>query len=150
MVLLGLGLKGVKYFGTSRNFVCTLVYQMVIQIYDQISIIRNCSEVKLCHPFLVGFGLKEWKIALRNWKQMQPFRSWFHQVFQTSKIARNPLNVCMHGYLSIGYLNSLSNFNYKKVEKITSLRPLLDQPWIMTKITSNIVKVGVHCYLPNA
>ena len=33
----------------------------------------------------------------------------------------------MHRYLSNGYLNSLSNFNYKKDEKITSLRPLLDQ-----------------------
>ena len=56
----------------------------------------------------------------------------------------------MHGYLSNGYLNSISNFNYKKVGKIASLRPLLDQPLIMTKITSNIVKVGVHCYLPNS
>ena len=55
----------------------------------------------------------------------------------------------MHGYLSNGYLNSLSNFTYKKVEKIASLRPLLDQPWKMTKIASNIMKVGVHCYLPN-
>ena len=34
-----------------------------------------------------------------------------------SKIARNPLKVCMHGYLSNGYLNSLSNFTYKKFEK---------------------------------
>ena len=66
-------------------------------------------------------------MALRNWKQMQLFRPWFHQVFLSSKIARNPLKVCMHGYLSNGYLNSLSNFNYKKAEKITSLRPLLDE-----------------------
>ena len=66
-------------------------------------------------------------MALRNWKQMQLFRSWFHQVFLSSKIARNPLKVCLHGYLSNGYLSSLSNFNYKKAEKITSLRPLLDQ-----------------------
>ena len=56
----------------------------------------------------------------------------------------------MHGYLSNGYLNSLSNFNYKKVEKIASLRPLFDQPQKMTKITSNIMKVGVQCYQPNA
>ena len=34
-------IKGVKYFGTSRNFACTLVYQMGIQINDQISFIRN-------------------------------------------------------------------------------------------------------------
>ena len=34
------GIKGVKYFGTSQNFVCTLVYQMGIQIYDQIFVMR--------------------------------------------------------------------------------------------------------------
>ena len=56
----------------------------------------------------------------------------------------------MHGYLSNGYLNSLSNFTYKEIEKITSLRPLLDQPQIMTKRTLNIMEVGVHCSLPNA
>ena len=67
-------------------------------------------------------------MALRNWKQIQPFRALFHQVCLKSKIARNPVNVCMHGYLSNGYLNSLSNFNYMKAEKITSLSPLLDKP----------------------
>ena len=79
---------------------------------------------------------------------MQPFSPWFDQVWPRSKIARNPLKVCMHGYLSNGYLNSLSNFTYKKVRKIWSLRNLL--PWIIPKITSNIVKFGEHCYLPNA
>ena len=43
--------------------------------------------------------LKGGEMALRNWKQMQPFRAWFHQVCLRSKIARNPLKVCMHGYL---------------------------------------------------
>ena len=89
-------------------------------------------------------------LNLRNWKKVQPFRPWFDQVWPRSKIAQNPLKVCMHGYLSNGYLNSLSNFAYKNVEKIASLRPLLDQLWIMTKITSNLVKVSVQCYLPNA
>ena len=56
----------------------------------------------------------------------------------------------MHGYLSNGYLNSLLNFNYKKAEKISSLRPLLDQPWITTKTALNIMKVSVHTYHPNA
>ena len=81
-------------------------------------------------------------MALRNWKQVQPFRASFHQVCLKSKIARNPLKVCMDGYLSNGYLNSSSNFNYKKEEKITSLRPLLDQPSITTKIAPNIMKVS--------
>ena len=52
------GIKGVKYFGTSQNFACTLVYQMGIQIYDQISIIRNCSKVKLRHDVFTRVGLK--------------------------------------------------------------------------------------------
>ena len=81
---------------------------------------------------------------------MQPFRPWFDQDFPRSKIVQNPLKVFVHGYLSNKYLNSLSNFTYKKVKQIASLRPLLDQPWIMTKINSNIVEIGVHCYLPNA
>ena len=89
-------------------------------------------------------------MALRNWKQMQPFRASFHQVCLKSKIARNPLKVWMHGSLSNGYLNSSSNFNYKKAEKITSRRPLLDQPWIRTKIALNIMKVSMHSHLPNA
>ena len=73
----------------------------------------------------------------------------FHQVFLKSKIAQNPLKVCMHGYLSNGYLNSLSNFTHKKVEKITSLSLLLNQPWIMTKIALNTMKVSMQSYLPN-
>ena len=56
----------------------------------------------------------------------------------------------MHGYLSNGYLNSLSNFNYKKADKIKSIRPLLDQPLIMTKIAPNIMKVSMDSYLRNA
>ena len=58
-----LGLNGVKYYGTSQNFVSTLIYQMGIEIYDQISIIRNYSKVKLRHAFLLGLGLKVVKIA---------------------------------------------------------------------------------------
>ena len=57
------GLRGVKYFGTSQNFACTLVYQMGVQINDQISIIRNYPKVKLRHAFSLGLGLKVVKIA---------------------------------------------------------------------------------------
>ena len=89
-------------------------------------------------------------MALRNWKQIQPSRAWFHQVYLRSKIAQNPVKACMHGYLSNGYLNSLSKFNYKKDEKLTSLRPLLEQPLITIKIAPNIMKVSMHSYLSNA
>ena len=36
---------------------------MGIEIYDQISIIRNYSKVKLRHAFSLGLGLKVVKIA---------------------------------------------------------------------------------------
>ena len=39
-----------------------LHYQMGIQIYDQISILRNCSKLKLCRVVLVGLCLKAVKI----------------------------------------------------------------------------------------
>ena len=126
-VLLRLGLKGVKIFWNVSKVCMHACDQIGIQIYDQISFMRNCSKGKLRHSISLTLGLKEGKMDLRNWKQMQPFRAWFHQVFLRSKIARNPLKVCMHGYLSNGYLNSLSNFTSKKAEKITSLSLLLDQ-----------------------
>ena len=57
----------------------------------------------------------------------------------------------VYEWLSLKWIPKfISNLNYKKVRKIASLRPLLDQPWTTNKITSNILKVVVHCYLPNA
>ena len=81
---------------------------------------------------------------------MQPFRALFDQVWLSSKIARYPLKVCMHGYLSNGYLNFVSNFNYEKYERVASIKALLDQLWITRKITLNIIKGCMHSYLPNA
>ena len=46
-ISLSFGLKGVKIVHDIMNLVCMFVYQMGIQIYDQISIPRNCSQVKL-------------------------------------------------------------------------------------------------------
>ena len=65
---------------------------MDIQIYDQISIIRNCSKVKLRHAFSLGLGSK---VKLR------------HAVFlrfglQGVKIAQNVVKIGVHGYLSNG------------------------------------------------
>ena len=84
-----------------------LVYPICIQTYDQVSILRIWSKLRLHPVVLLGFGLKELKITMN-----------------ILQIAQNPLKVCMHGYLSKGYLNSLSNFNYKKAKKITSLLDL--------------------------
>ena len=60
---MSLGLKGVKYFGMSQNFTCTLVDQIGIQIYDKISILRNWSKGKLRHAVSIGLGFKGVKIA---------------------------------------------------------------------------------------
>ena len=120
--LLELGSKGSKQVGPLQKLACMFLCQTGIQISDQISNTRIWSKVKLHHLISLMFGLKEGKMALRNWKQLQPFRPSFHQVHLRSKITRNPLKVCMHGYLSNGYLN------YDKVKKIKTLKPFLDQP----------------------
>ena len=72
---------------------------------------------------------------------MQPFRPWFDQVWLRSKIAQNPLKVCMHGYLSI--LRSWSNV---KLHRVILLGFGLKE----SKINLNIMKVALHSYLPNA
>ena len=70
-----------------------LVYQTGIQIYDQISITRIWSNVKLHHAVLLRFVLKEGKIAL------------------------NIMIFCMYSYLQNGHLNLQSNFNSEKLVK---------------------------------
>ena len=75
------GIKGVK---TDPNVVKVCVqacYPTHIQIYDQISIMRSWSNVKLCHAGLLGFGLKETKIAL------------------------NIVKLSVHSYIQNGHLN---------------------------------------------
>ena len=67
---------------------------MDIKIYEKISILRNCSKVKLCHAVSVGLGLKRVKI-----------------------IARNVTKFGMHDFLSNGHPNLSSNFNSKKLLK---------------------------------
>ena len=66
---------------------------MGIQIYDQISILRNCSKVKRCCMVSLGLGLKEVKIA--------------------QNIAKVSVNAC----LSNGHPNILSSFNSEKLVK---------------------------------
>ena len=105
-----------SYFGPEEKLVCTFLNQTVIQIYDQISTPIVWPKVILHRSISLRFGLKEGKLASRNWKQMQPFISWFHQIFLRSKIARNPLKVCKHGYLSNGYQLSFK-FQLQEIQK---------------------------------
>ena len=62
-ISLSFGLKGVKIVHDIMNLVCMLVYQMGIQIYDQISIPRNCSQVKVRCTVSLALTLNEVKIA---------------------------------------------------------------------------------------
>ena len=66
---------------------------MGIQTYDQISILRKCSIVKLCCTISLGLGLKEVKIA--------------------QNVAKGRVNAC----LSNGHPNLLSSFNSEKLVK---------------------------------
>ena len=120
IVLLRLGLKGwniLERLEISRG----RVYQMGIQIYDQISIITNCSKVKLRHVFSLGLGLKVVKIG---WNVAKV--GVFHVVFlgfglKESKITLNIMKVGVHSYLPNAHLNLWSNFNSKKLVKNETL-----------------------------
>ena len=62
------GLKGVKKDPNVMKVGMQACYPTRIQIYDQISILRSWSNVKLCHAGLLGFSLKEVKIDLNIFK----------------------------------------------------------------------------------
>ena len=47
-----------------QNLEWIIVYPMGIQIYNQVSILRITSKVKLDRTILLGFGLKELKITM--------------------------------------------------------------------------------------
>ena len=107
---------------------CKMVYQMDIQIYQQISILKNCSKVKLCRAISLRLGLKVVKII-----------SW------------NVAKFGMHDCLSNGHPNLWASFHSKKyVKSQTPSYSLLRFGLKELKITLNIMKVGVHTYLPNA
>ena len=107
-ILLEQGLKGSRQLGPLQKLVCTFLYQMGIQIYDQILNRRIWSKVKLHHSISLRFGLKEGEMALRKWKQMQPFRPWFHQVCLRSNIAQKPRKFCTHNRLSLKWVAKFS------------------------------------------
>ena len=89
-----------------------LVYQTCIQIYDQISIPRIFSKVKLHHAVSLRFGLNEVKIAL------------------------NIMKFGMLSYLPNGHINLRSNFNSEKLVK--SETPLCCFAKVGLKASENI------------
>ena len=100
---------------------------MGIEIYDQISIARKLSKVKLCRAFSLEFGLK--------WVQ----------------IARNIEKFGMHSCLSNGNPNYDQVYILRSTSKVKLHRTVLLRFGLKElKITLNIVKVGMHTYHPNA
>ena len=75
------GIKGVKTYPNVPKVDVQACYPTCIEIYDQISILRIWSNVKLCHVGLLRFGLKVVKIAL------------------------NIVKLNVHPYIQNGYLN---------------------------------------------
>ena len=80
-VSIRLGLKGGKIAQTLQKMACILVYQVCIQTYDQASILRIWSKLRLHRAVLLVFRLKMPKIAL------------------------NIVKVGMHSYFSNAHLN---------------------------------------------
>ena len=107
---------------------CKLVYQMDIQIYEQISIMRNCSKVKLYRVVSLGLGLKGIKI-----------------------IAQNVAKFGMQDCLSNGHPNLWSSFHYKKYVKSEPPSYSFVRVWLKgAENNSNHLKAGVYTYHPNA
>ena len=101
-----------------------LVYQMGIQIYDQISILGIWSKVKLHHAISLRFGLKE------------------------AKRAMNITKFGIHSYLPNGHLNIWSYFNSKKLVKWETLSCAFAKvPPKGSEIAQNIAKVSVYACL---
>ena len=65
------------------------------------------------------------------------------------KIDLNIRKIDVHGYLSNGYLNPLSKFNFEEVDKSASFQPWFGQSRMRDKIAPNVIKIDVHAYLSN-
>ena len=87
-----------------------LISQIGIQIYYKISIPRKSTKV---HIFNLGLtNLERGKNSSKS-------------------------HIGFHAYLSNGYLNLMSKFNYERVDKSAYFQPCFDQPWRWAKIGSH-------------
>ena len=128
---------------------------MGMWIYDQISISRNCSKVKLRHAVSLRLGLKGVKIAqvliLRSWLKVKLHRAYLIGFgLKMEKIALNIVNVGMHSYFPNADLNLWLNFNFEKLlKRETSLCGLLRLRLKGVKIFWNVSKVCMHACWSN-
>ena len=118
------------------------LYQTGIQIYDQISTLRIWSKMKLHHSISLRFGLKEGENGFEKLETNATFYVLVSLSFpKVQNSSKSPES--LYAWLSLKWVAWI-------MKKISCLRPLLDQPWITTKIALNIMKVSMHSHLPNA
>ena len=146
---------------------------MGIQIYDQISIARKLSKVKLCRAFSLEFGLKRVQIArniaklactlvyqmgIQIFDQISILGIWskvklHHAVLlrfglKEGKRALNITKFGMHSYLPNGHLNLWSYFNSKKLVKRETLSCAFAKVALKgSEIAWNFAKVSVYACL---
>ena len=112
---------------------------MGIQIYDQISIARKLSKVKLRRAFSLDFGLKRVQIT-RNIAKfgMLAFISKGIQIFDEISILGIWSKVKLHHSISRGFGLKVG----KMALNITKF-------FMHSYLTRNLAKICVHTYLPN-
>ena len=97
------GIKRVQIAWNIAKVGVHILYQMGIQIYDQIPTPRIWSKVKLHHSISLRFALKEGKIALNITK-----------IFMHSYLTRNLTKICKH--LPNGHIHTFTKFALKGSE----------------------------------
>ena len=158
------------------NLVCMLVYQMGIQIYDQISIPKNCSQVKLCCTVSLALTLNEvkitWnivKVGVHTYQPNAHQKIWWN--FYSDKFVksgtpscsfakvrvkggentRNVLEFAVHARLSNGNPNLWSNFNCEKILKSETPSCIFARVRLKAGLNSSkhFAKFGVHACISN-
>ena len=98
------GLEGIQKLGPLQKLACTFLYQMSIEIYDQIWTPRIWSKFKLHH--------------LRNWSKVKlPCVVLLRLCLKRVKIFCNIVKVNVQSCLSNGHPNLWANFNSEKLLK---------------------------------
>ena len=100
-----------------------LVYPICIQTYDQVTILRIWSKLRLHRAVLLGFGLKMTKITL------------------------NIMKVGIHSYFPNADLNLSLNFNFEKLVNVKLRCAVLLRLGLEgVKIFWNVSKVCMHAF----
>ena len=112
-----------------------ILYPMGIQIYNQVSILRSTSKVKLDHTILLGFGLKEQKITMNIVKVgVHTYHPNAHQKiwsnFNSKKFVKCETPSC--GFAKVGVKGGQNSLeHYKKCKLLGLCLTKYEQIWIL-------------------